>query len=702
MDQWQILEALGGGDLPMRFRVRLLKAGVSHNRNEYPLHVLREAAPLFNGARVRAVTDEEHLSGRKGGVRDLVAGVSDATADDKGLVGTVTVSEAEKWLAVKMNDALNGIPGFFGFSLVAEARGKVIRSAGKIVRRVSKITKVSFVDAVVDPSAGGEIMGLAEAMTEQEDAMNREKLLKLIESKAPEFFKTLDVDNLSDEELMGKLAEALDETKDPDPDDKPGDDTTILAEAKTAITAALAGFREELDLSVKKRLDADAASRLFADLFTESKLPADARAFVLGTIEEAKLGDATAIAEAITGHRKYLAEAAGYSGPGSAFANVDFLVDGRDKFAAGLDGFFLQEAQAVNGDEKNKIEPIKSIREAYITHTGDVHCTGMTENCINLSEAEIGTASWANLLLDAMHKSMQKEYTRTGMDQHKLVSTEVPVADFRTNYRPQMGGFSNLVTVAASAAYQAFTTEPDDFAADYTVTKYGNLQDITLETIVDDDVGAVQRMPASMARAAMRTVATVFWTLITGNADWTADDVALFHSTHGANTTTSAMSDGTVKAGRLAMNKQTEPQSAEIMGINPKYLIVPLDLQDAAFELCYSSNKPFIEPGTAGSANRENEGIPNVIQSFGLTPLVVPILGTIGPDLNNWFMAADQKDVALAEIGYLGGRNTPEIFIADLPTQGSLFTDDVIQYKIRLIFGIAILDYRGWYGGIVA
>jgi len=712
MEPWQVLEALErkDGEIPMRFRVRLIKSGISKNGNEYPMHVLREAAPLFNGARVRAVSDEFHLSGKKGSVRDLVAGISDVSVDKEGLVGTVTVSEAEKWLAVKLNDALNGIPGFFGFSLVAEARGKLARLAGRVIRKVNRITNVKFVDAVVDPSAGGEILGLAEAITETEDEAMREQLLKLLESKAPALYAKIDVEKISDDELVTMVAEAVQDNPDPD-DKKPadaagGDDRINVGEAVRAeLKPILETFQKELREGFLEEKAKENATRMFNVLFAESKLPDDAKTSVKARIEEGKEGDEDAIREAIKAERKYLAEATGWNGRARSFARLDMGADSRDKKVAGLQGFFLGEAQRIGGgDNARTIDPFISIKEAYRQITGDVDCTGRIEDAVNLSEAEIASGSWAELLRDAMHVALQREYKMTGLDQWRAVADVVPVADFRTNYRPQMGGFSDLASVSESAAYAAFASEPSDDEASYSVTKYGRTQAVTLETIVNDDVGAIQRLPRKMARAAMRTVSVQAWAPVINNSN-IYDGTALFAAGHGSNLGSTALSATTLAAGRMAMRKQAEPDSSERLLLNPRWLIVPVDLEQTAFELCYTPNKPLLgltdtnaALGTATTGTAENPGIPNFHQTFNLEPLVIPHM----TDANNWYMAADKGDVPLIEVGFLGGRQTPELFVQDLPSQGSMFTEDVITYKIRLIFGVAVLDYRGWYGAVVA
>jgi hypothetical protein len=46
------------------------------------------------------------------------------------------------------------------------------------------------------------------------------------------------------------------------------------------------------------------------------------------------------------------------------------------------------------------------------------------------------------------------------------------------------------------------------------------------------------------------------------------------------------------------------------------------------------------------------------------------------------------------EIGFLDGVQQPQIFLANLPTQGTQFTNDQLQYKVKFVFGGAIVDFR--------
>jgi hypothetical protein len=56
----------------------------------------------------------------------------------------------------------------------------------------------------------------------------------------------------------------------------------------------------------------------------------------------------------------------------------------------------------------------------------------------------------------------------------------------------------------------------------------------------------------------------------------------------------------------------------------------------------------------------------------------------------------------LLEVGFYNGQEEPELWVQDLPNVGSVFNSDKVTYKIRHIWGICVLDYRGFYRETVA
>ena len=71
-------------------------------------------------------------------------------------------------------------------------------------------------------------------------------------------------------------------------------------------------------------------------------------------------------------------------------------------------------------------------------------------------------------------------------------------------------------------------------------------------------------------------------------------------------------------------------------------------------------------------------------------------------DENNYYLSAKPSDVEGIEIGFLNGKEEPEILVQDQPTQGNVFLYDTIRYKVRHEYGGAVVDFRPFAGAIVA
>ena len=63
------------------------------------------------------------------------------------------------------------------------------------------------------------------------------------------------------------------------------------------------------------------------------------------------------------------------------------------------------------------------------------------------------------------------------------------------------------------------------------------------------------------------------------------------------------------------------------------------------------------------------------------------------------FLPATEVDII--EMGYLNGRQEPEVFVADGPTSEQMFVADEMRYKIRHEYAGTPVDCVGGYKGSV-
>lgn len=94
-----------------------------------------------------------------------------------------------------------------------------------------------------------------------------------------------------------------------------------------------------------------------------------------------------------------------------------------------------------------------------------------------------------------------------------------------------------------------------------------------------------------------------------------------------------------------------------------------------------------------------NNALNFVSGPFGLSNMIIVPQFT---DANNWYMMADPSEIVGIELGFLYGREVPELLQQSNPLMGINWTNDVSSYKVRWDFGGDWLDYRGAYASIVA
>ena len=668
------LEAIAADDTSpagSKYLICVIKAGESGNRNIYPARVLREAAPMFEGVRVFVKSDAEHLRG-EGKAFDRLIGklssprfVEGKKSDEGEIQAEFHLIEPESDIGVKLREAYaRSMTDLFGFSIDADGAAKPITRGGVRFQEATKFTKVRSVDLIVEAGAGGSVIRLIEAQgtdpgadntaQEAEEMKLRETMIKFIESKKPELLKGVDATKLTDDEVMARYTEAL------------------QGEQPAAVGGTGEGNQDQAVQAVRL-----VEARIYArDTINASTLPKAAKDKLLKQYQGETVGFTEApVQAAITAERDYLAqftESGTVRGLGEGI-RVEAGESLAEKVADRLDAFF----DPAHKDHRNA----QSFREAYVDITGDKRVTGMIENCDEARFREaLGGATLANVLGAALRRRMLADYRLPGQyDIWRRICNVVPVNDFRTNERTRWGGYGDMPAVTESAPYVALAS-PGDEKAEYAVTKRGGLESISLEKIRNDDVGVIRQVPIKLSRASKRTLSKFVFDFIRTNPV-VYDGVTLFHASKG-NLGTAALAGPALAARRLAMLQQTELGSNEPLGIGPRSLLVPATLEETGADLF----------------RRNTNQDKTFTQSLSLD--ILPVW--YWTDANDWALAADPLDIPGMEVGFLDGNEEPEIFVQDSPTQGSMFSNDNLTWKLRHIFGGAITDRRAFDKSVVA
>jgi len=274
------------------------------------------------------------------------------------------------------------------------------------------------------------------------------------------------------------------------------------------------------------------------------------------------------------------------------------------------------------------------------------------------------------------------------------------VKDFRTTRRIQMrGGDDALAQVAEKGEYLA--SDRTEVPYYFNVDKYGRQFDISWESMINDDLGALKDTPERFARAAVRTEHRIVTNLYAR--------CALYSAAQG-NAANAALTIGNLETAVEAMQAFTD--GVEILLNRPKYLVVPPGLEFTARQILTSANKIWLT-GTVDLALGPSTPYPttNVIAQWGLQLIVDPYLSIYGgaDRLTQWYLFADPKDIAALEFAHLQGHERPEICMKSSdkvtvgggsinPLSGDFATDNVF-YRVRHVFGGVLLDWRATYMG---
>ena len=71
--------------------------------------------------------------------------------------------------------------------------------------------------------------------------------------------------------------------------------------------------------------------------------------------------------------------------------------------------------------------------------------------------------------------------------------------------------------------------------------------------------------------------------------------------------------------------------------------------------------------------------------------LLVSIAAPWNTSATRFWVVGDPADYEGMEAGFVSGRDTPEVFLADDPRESPTLTNDQITYKVRFDFGACIV-----------
>lgn len=317
----------------------------------------------------------------------------------------------------------------------------------------------------------------------------------------------------------------------------------------------------------------------------------------------------------------------------------------------------------------------------------------------HLQEA-MTTSDFPVLFADIIDRQLLADYQQVP-PQWRTYARAGSVRDFRQVKRFAVdGGLALLDDVAEKEEYPEESL-PDATPFTYSVTKKGKRFQLSWETIINDDLGVMTRLPRNLAVSARNSeehFATALFATSSGpdSSFFTAGNKNIV-------TGNPALSVSALTTAFTVLASQKDADGNPIM-VDVAVLMVPPALEVTAQNII---NATEILAATGGGNLSNNDALRVANWMKNKTQLVVnpwlPIVDTTHGD-TSWYLLQSPNGAGrpISEIGFLRGYEAPQLFMKDADAVrvggGSIsamdgdFDTDSIQYKVRHIFGGTKLD----------
>lgn len=288
------------------------------------------------------------------------------------------------------------------------------------------------------------------------------------------------------------------------------------------------------------------------------------------------------------------------------------------------------------------------------------------------------TSDFPAILGNVVNRTLRQGYEAT---QRTFLpfARQATLPDFKEITRVQLGGAPALLRVVEGGEYTEGTI--GEGAEKYRVHKYGRIVALTWETIVNDDLDALTRIPFAFGASAADLESDQVYKILTNNP-FMADGKRLFDAEHGNLGSAVALADAldpnspNPLAEMRKLMRLQKGLDGRYITVNPQFLIVPPDLEEVALK-------------ATNAAIVAGRGVDLNVTGVTLTPIVEPRLhdGDGGP--TRWFGAAAPGVIDTIEYAYLEGHE------GVFTETKSGFEVDGMQVKCRHVFGAKAIDWRG-------
>jgi hypothetical protein len=286
------------------------------------------------------------------------------------------------------------------------------------------------------------------------------------------------------------------------------------------------------------------------------------------------------------------------------------------------------------------------------------------------------TSDFANITANVASKRMRSMYAALSPTYKIWARRAANLPDFKSRLAVLMSGAPVLEQTNEAGEFKYGSLS--DQGVSYSAVTYGKILPFSRQLLINDDLSAFDKVVTAFGASSARTENNLAYAQLTGNPTM-SDSIAMFHASHSNLLTgaTSALSQDALNLGRKAMRKQ-KGLASEPLNLAPKFLIVPTDLEQLAYQL----TSPGYFPTVQTAINEFAQG-----GRTALTPVVDPILDSASTTA--WYLLGDGVMAETVEYAYVDGSEGPMI------DQEVGFDVDGLKIKCRLDFAVKSVEWRG-------
>lgn len=312
---------------------------------------------------------------------------------------------------------------------------------------------------------------------------------------------------------------------------------------------------------------------------------------------------------------------------------------------------------------------------SYLESRG-VNTMGMSKNTI-VARSFHSTSDFPLLFENVASKTLLAAYEEEPATWRPL-ARQRNLPDFKQVSDLQIAGQIVPEKILEGGEYKAGTLT--EGKATWNLATYGKKINVTRQSIINDDLDALSRVPEMLGRGCRLLESNLVWELITTGANGATvslDNQALFVAGHNNTITGAGTSISVAGMDKAKQKLRTQKDLAgNRINLPPAYLMVPTTLETAALQFLFPT----------GFA-------PNALTS--VNPFAGAVQLIVEPRLDDdstsvWYLASSPTRVEMITFGYLAGEAGPTI------TTTEKRNPDGVELLVRMDFGATLSDFRGF------